>query len=304
MADPILSRTGQARTLPDRPNLEHLRNEAKAHLKTLRASVPTVQLAAAQRDVAREYGFASWRRLRAEVEKRTGQTDPESPADKVERLKAEQARPRKAIDLDRSNLDRFVGYYQFGRRRIFTVDQDDDGLMARLTGQMFYSLLPESPTKFFYRNSHIRAQLSFIVDETGAVTSLVLHQNGAEQPAKRVSKEHADLIEQSIETRRATNKPRPGSEDALRRIIKATQSGVPDSDLMSDGLMKHFNEQLLDNKRVLRAWGEIQSIRFNGVSQADDCDVFDVKFAEAETEWRLSMSDTSIIESASFRIVP
>ncbi|WCS23715.1 hypothetical protein LOK46_21485 [Methylobacterium sp. NMS14P] len=67
MVEAILSHAAQTRALPDRPNLEHLRNEAKARLKTLRVSDPAAQLSAAQKEIARKYGFASWRRLRAEV---------------------------------------------------------------------------------------------------------------------------------------------------------------------------------------------------------------------------------------------
>jgi ankyrin repeat protein len=58
----------QSRSLPDRPNLDHLKNEAKALHKTLRAQNPDVKLTDAQRQLAREYGFATWAKLRAHVE--------------------------------------------------------------------------------------------------------------------------------------------------------------------------------------------------------------------------------------------
>ncbi len=51
------------RALPEHPNLEHLRKEAKQRLKLLRQTDPAAALAVAQRDVARDYGFPSWRRL-------------------------------------------------------------------------------------------------------------------------------------------------------------------------------------------------------------------------------------------------
>jgi ankyrin repeat protein len=54
--------------LPDRANLEHLRNEAKRRLRALRRDDPAAQLADAQRLVARDYGFASWRALKAAVD--------------------------------------------------------------------------------------------------------------------------------------------------------------------------------------------------------------------------------------------
>jgi len=54
--------------LPARANLEHLRNEAKQLLKDLRRTTPDATLAAAQLRVARSYGFASWRKLKAYVD--------------------------------------------------------------------------------------------------------------------------------------------------------------------------------------------------------------------------------------------
>ncbi len=57
-----------AQSLPHRANLEHLRNEAKQRLRTMQAQDPGTRLAAAQLAIAREYGFASWRRLRAAVD--------------------------------------------------------------------------------------------------------------------------------------------------------------------------------------------------------------------------------------------
>src|SRR5688500_10160750 len=51
------------RRLPDRPSLAQLRKQAKEHLKALRVSDPSAQLAAAQHALALEYGFDSWPKL-------------------------------------------------------------------------------------------------------------------------------------------------------------------------------------------------------------------------------------------------
>jgi ankyrin repeat protein len=56
------------RRLPDRPSLEQLRKQAKEHLDTLRAADPSVNLAAAQHALARDYGFESWPKLVHHVE--------------------------------------------------------------------------------------------------------------------------------------------------------------------------------------------------------------------------------------------
>src|SRR5437868_1183314 len=58
----------QSRFLPERPNLDHLKNEAKALHKTFREQKPDVKLTDAQRQLAREYGFPTWAKLRAHVQ--------------------------------------------------------------------------------------------------------------------------------------------------------------------------------------------------------------------------------------------
>jgi Ankyrin repeats (many copies)/Ankyrin repeats (3 copies) len=59
--------TSPAHPLPERANLEHLRKEAKQRLRSMRLNDPGATLAAAQLIIARQYGFASWRRLIAYV---------------------------------------------------------------------------------------------------------------------------------------------------------------------------------------------------------------------------------------------
>jgi ankyrin repeat protein len=56
------------RWLPARPNLEHLKKEAKAQLKAIRRTDPKTKLTAAQLSIARAYGFSSWRALKAHVD--------------------------------------------------------------------------------------------------------------------------------------------------------------------------------------------------------------------------------------------
>jgi ankyrin repeat protein len=60
-----------ARTLPDAPDLEWLRKQAKRHLGELRQANPDARLADAQLHLARAYGFPSWRALKAHVDSLT-----------------------------------------------------------------------------------------------------------------------------------------------------------------------------------------------------------------------------------------
>jgi hypothetical protein len=57
-----------SRNLPSQPNLEHLKKQAKDLLQDLKRKNPALKLADAQHALAREYGFASWPKLKVHVE--------------------------------------------------------------------------------------------------------------------------------------------------------------------------------------------------------------------------------------------
>lgn len=57
-----------SRQLPPHPNLEHLKKQAKDLLHELQQRDPALKLSDAQHAIAREYGFASWPKLKAHVE--------------------------------------------------------------------------------------------------------------------------------------------------------------------------------------------------------------------------------------------
>lgn len=57
-----------SRDLPRRPDLEHLKKQAKALLRSMRERDAHATLADALHALARDYGFASWPKLKAHVE--------------------------------------------------------------------------------------------------------------------------------------------------------------------------------------------------------------------------------------------
>jgi hypothetical protein len=57
--------------LPDSPNLDWLRKQAKSRLGELRLTNPEARLSDAQFALAKEYGFSSWRALKAHVDSLT-----------------------------------------------------------------------------------------------------------------------------------------------------------------------------------------------------------------------------------------
>ena len=61
-----------SRNLPQSPNLEHLKKQAKVRLRDLQRTNPGAKLSHAQHVIAMEYGFSTWTKLKAHVESRSG----------------------------------------------------------------------------------------------------------------------------------------------------------------------------------------------------------------------------------------
>ncbi|MCI0563310.1 MAG: hypothetical protein MN733_32950, partial [Nitrososphaera sp.] len=76
-----------SRNLPPHPNLEHLKKQAKDLLHDLKQQNPALKLADAQHTLAREYGFASWPKLKVYVESLSFPVDAQSA------LESEKANP-------------------------------------------------------------------------------------------------------------------------------------------------------------------------------------------------------------------
>ncbi|MDB6022153.1 MAG: serine hydrolase [Pedosphaera sp.] len=96
----------------------------------------------------------------------------------------QKEKERVAIHLDPKLFDAYAGQYELAPGAIFTLRRQGDRLMAQLTGQGFFEIYPESETEFFYKV--VDAQLSFEKNTRGETTALILHQNGADQKAKKV----------------------------------------------------------------------------------------------------------------------
>lgn len=79
------------RALPPIPHPDHLRKQAKARLAAMRTSSPTAKLGDAQAVIAREYGFANWMALQAEVDRRV--RSPLGQRNKIRRAPLAAFRP-------------------------------------------------------------------------------------------------------------------------------------------------------------------------------------------------------------------
>ncbi len=92
--------------------------------------------------------------------------------------------PKKTVRLAASVLDRYVGYYRAPPRIQLHITREGDNLSARVIGQPACAIYPESETKFFYKI--VDAQITFVKDDKGEVTGLVLHQGGVDHKFRKL----------------------------------------------------------------------------------------------------------------------
>jgi hypothetical protein len=88
------------------------------------------------------------------------------------------------LAIDAKLRSRLVGRYQLAPNFIFTIDDRDGHLMVGITNQATQEVYPDSPTRWSYRG--VAATLEFKLPKTGPAKSLVLHQNGIQQTARRI----------------------------------------------------------------------------------------------------------------------
>jgi CubicO group peptidase (beta-lactamase class C family) len=92
---------------------------------------------------------------------------------------------RREIKLPREQLTSYVGTYQLAPKVRMTMTLDGDQMMTQLSGQQKLQVFPEADGKFFLKV--VNAQLEFLKDANGKVTDAILHQNGRDQKAPRIS---------------------------------------------------------------------------------------------------------------------
>lgn len=93
-------------------------------------------------------------------------------------------RARPLARVDPKLYDLYVGRYQLRPDFVLTVSREENRLLVQATGQSQLEVFPESETKFF--SKLIDAEITFVKDDGGQVTHLVLHQGGRDQQAKRL----------------------------------------------------------------------------------------------------------------------
>ena len=97
----------------------------------------------------------------------------------------EAANANKAIRLDDTTLQDYIGRYQLDAKSMFELRVNDGQPYMSLTGQPAFPIFAREKDKFFY--AVVDAQLDFQRDESGKIVAVVLHQDGKDQRAPKIT---------------------------------------------------------------------------------------------------------------------
>jgi hypothetical protein len=107
-------------------------------------------------------------------------------------LKSTRPIAHKTAQVDPGVYDAYVGRYEIGHETILTMTREGDHLMVQPTNDRSFEIFPESATFFFLRPAEDDT-ITFVKDDKGEVTHIVVRRGGREIKAKRLdSKPKAD----------------------------------------------------------------------------------------------------------------
>ncbi len=96
----------------------------------------------------------------------------------------EQVEEKEFSDIDLTLYDDYVGDYELFPEYTITITIEGESIFAQVTDQDSFEIYPETESEFFYKV--IDATITFVRDEDGTVTGLVLNQAGQELAANKI----------------------------------------------------------------------------------------------------------------------
>jgi hypothetical protein len=177
-------------------------------------------------------------------------------------------------------------------------------LISQMTGQGKVPLFAESETMFFPKV--VNAEIEFPRDTKGFASQLILHQNGRDMTATRLSDAEAKKVEDAaaaFDIRFKNQTAVPGSEAVVRRMIGELQSGTPNYDLMSPGLANITRQQLPQLQSMINGMGALQSVTFKAVGPAGP-DIYTLKFEKGSLDYRIWLTPDGKADRAAVNATP
>ena len=215
-------------------------------------------------------------------------------------LEVPEGSPRETA-VSASVLDGFVGHYELTPSFILSVTREGDQLFVQATGQTRSAVYSKSDKEFFYKV--VDAQISFQTDPQGQTTALVLHQNGRDQSAKRISDSEAKQLEDALAKRFKDQTAAPGSEAATRRLIEQMQRKQVDFEQFTPEFAVLARQNATSSEGLIAALGPMRSVTFKGVGPGGG-DIDEIKFEYGLVDWRILLAPDGKVAGVGFHKTP
>lgn len=113
----------------------------------------------------------------------------DTPAEKLgpeeaQKVLAEREAKWQTVDVDPAIYEKYVGEYKLPIGLNLTVRTAGGKIFTQGTGQPEAEIFPKSETEYFLKV--VDAQITFVLDDSGTVTGLVLHQAGQDFPGEKI----------------------------------------------------------------------------------------------------------------------
>jgi uncharacterized protein (TIGR03435 family) len=200
-----------------------------------------------------------------------------------------------------AQLDRYAGYYAvFAIDWIVSVERDGDHLVAKVFAEPARELYARSETTFFAKAPD--TEVTFDVDDQGAVRGLVMRRDGRDVFAARVDADAARARLATLERRIEAQAPTPGGEELMRRIANdlAAEGGAPAGEPPRDWAAMLRGAMNRDIPGPFAQRGPLQSVAFKSIAPTGR-DVYEIAFESLRIEVFVGLNDDGGLMSLNYR---
>lgn len=206
---------------------------------------------------------------------------------------------RRIARIDPRSFDAFAGTYQMPHGA-FVFTREGERLFSQATGQAQVEIFPESERVYFAKS--VDAVISFQVDTQGRTSGVVLRQYGQAFAGKRLDDTAAKPITAALAIVNQSyreQKPLPGSEAMLRKLLEGVTAGAPDYSLMSSEFATAIRANLAAFQQELRGFGPISALVLERVNP-DGAAIYRVTWKQAAGEAGILLGPDGTIDGAYF----
>jgi CubicO group peptidase (beta-lactamase class C family) len=199
---------------------------------------------------------------------------------------------RAAVMVAAEVSKRHAGAYRLGPYSVMRVAQEGARLFATNIEGEKNELFAASDNVWFRADADIEYRFE---------TDRLVFKNGGgrDEIRVRLSDAQAAQIAGALAARVKTQKPQAGAQGALRKSIAGLASGEPDYTIYNEAMAAVTKQQLPALKNLITGMGAVKSVAFLRV-EADGQDVYKVKYANGDTDWRIVLDEDGKIAGIGF----